>query len=74
MNKKREGLMLFTCILMKCDALEKGPLDMGNRYKLHTSHIHTIEAVGEEYGKTVTALNEYFTFTQGESVQKNGRK
>jgi DNA-binding MarR family transcriptional regulator len=70
MSKKQEdlmqeGLVVFTRILMKYDALEKEPLDMGSGDKLHASHIHAIEAIGKEYGKTVTALSEYFTITKG---------
>lgn len=74
----QQGLALFTRILMKYDALEKEPLDMGNGDKLHASHIHTIEAIGKEYGKTVTALSEYFMITKGavsqviSKLHKNG--
>jgi DNA-binding MarR family transcriptional regulator len=54
----KEGLALFTRILMKYDVIEKVPLDMGNGERLPASHIHMIEAIGTEYGKTVTALSE----------------
>jgi DNA-binding MarR family transcriptional regulator len=70
MNRKQqdlmqEGLAIFTRILMKYDALEKEPLDMGNGEKLSAVNIHTIEAIGKEYGKTVTVLSEYFMITKG---------
>ena len=61
----QEGLAIFTRILMKYDALEKESLDMGNGEKLSAVNIHTIEAIGKEYGKTVTALSEYFMITKG---------
>jgi DNA-binding MarR family transcriptional regulator len=61
----QEGLAIFTRIFMKYDALEKEPLDMGNGEKLSAVNIHTIEAIGKEYGKTVTALSEYFMITKG---------
>jgi len=61
----QDGLAIFTRILMKYDALEKEPLDMGNGEKLSAVNIHTIEAIGKEYGKTVTALSEYFMITKG---------
>jgi DNA-binding MarR family transcriptional regulator len=70
MSKKREDLIqesqaVFTRIFMKYDVLEKEPLDMGNGELLNASHIHTIEAIGKEYGKTVTTLSEYFMTTKG---------
>ena len=61
----QDGLAIFTRILMKYDALEKEPLDMGNGEKLSAVNIHTIEAIGKEYGKTVTTLSEYFMITKG---------
>ena len=61
----QEGLALFTRILMKYDVIEKEPLDMGNGERLPASHIHMIEAIGKEYGKTVTTLSEYFMITKG---------
>ena len=45
--------------------MEKEPLDVGNGDKLTASHVHTLEAIGKEYGKTVTALSGYFMITKG---------
>ncbi len=58
------GFALFTRILMKYDALEKEPIEIEGG-KLYASHIHMIEAIGKDYGKTITALSAYFMITKG---------
>lgn len=61
----KAGWALFTRIFMKYDILEKTPIDIGAGDKLNAAQIHTIEAVGKEYGNTVTALSSYFMITKG---------
>jgi len=60
-----KGIKLFTSIFMKYDIMEKKPIDIGNGVKLHSSLIHTIEAIGKGYGKTVTELSIHFMITKG---------
>ena len=61
----QEGLELFTRIFMKYDILEKAPIDIGIGKKLTATHAHMVAAIGKEYGKTVTALSDYFMITKG---------
>ncbi len=58
------GWELFTRIFMKYEILEKMPVDIGVGDKLKAAQIHTIEAIGKEYGNTVTALSSYFMITK----------
>jgi DNA-binding MarR family transcriptional regulator len=50
---------------MKYDILEKTPIDVGPGDKLSAVHMHMIEAIGKQYGNTVTALSGYFMVTKG---------
>ncbi len=61
----REGWEIFTRIFMKYDILEKSPIDIGTSDRLNAAQVHTIEAIGKGYGKTVTALSGYFMITKG---------
>lgn len=69
-NKKQleqiqNGIGLFTKIFMKYDALQKKPVAIGNGVYLNAAHMHLIEAIGKDYGKSVTALSSYFRVTKG---------
>ncbi len=55
----------FNRIFMKYDIMEKKPVKIENGEKLYASEIHMIEAVGKEFGHTVTGLSEYFMITKG---------
>ncbi len=61
----QEGWALFTRLFMKYDILENTPIDLGTGDKLSAVHVHMIEAIGKEYGTTVTALSGYFMITKG---------
>ncbi len=61
----RQGWQIFTRIFMKYDILEKSPIDIGIGDRLNAAQVHTIEAIGKGYGKTVTALSAYFMVTKG---------
>ena len=59
----------FTRIFFKYDLMEKAPIDLGSLGKLHSSEIHTIEAIGKNYGNTVTTLCRYFGITKSAASQ-----
>ena len=61
----RQGWQIFTRIFMRYDILEKSPVDIGIGDPLNAAQVHTIEAIGKDYGKTVTALSSYFMVTKG---------
>ena len=61
----QEGWALFTRLFMKYDILEKTPVDLGTGDTLSAVHVHMIEAIGKEYGTTVTALSGFFMITKG---------
>ena len=81
-KKKNEltqnSMELFTKIFMKYDILEKKPIVIGKGVKLHSTHIHTIEAIGKNYATSVTTLSNYFMITKGavsqviSSLEKKG--
>jgi DNA-binding MarR family transcriptional regulator len=60
-----EGWAFFTRLLLKSDFAERQPVDFGGAVKLNAAHIHIIEAIGKEYGNTVTSLSGYFRITKG---------
>jgi DNA-binding MarR family transcriptional regulator len=69
MNKKHRVItdiaQYITKIKNKLNRLEKKSLDFGNGGKLYASELHTIEAIGEKYGNTVTELCNLFGTTKG---------
>jgi DNA-binding MarR family transcriptional regulator len=55
----------FTRIKNKLNKLEKKSIDFGTGEKLYASELHTIEAIGKNYGNTVTGLCDLFGITKG---------
>jgi DNA-binding MarR family transcriptional regulator len=55
----------FTRVHNKLNKLEKKTIDFGTGDKLFASELHTIQAIGENYGKTVTELSSFFGITKG---------
>jgi|WetSurMetagenome_2_1015567.scaffolds.fasta_scaffold592881_2 DNA-binding MarR family transcriptional regulator len=49
----------------KLNKLEKKAIDFGTGEKYYASELHTIEAIGEKYGNTVTELCDLFGTTKG---------
>jgi DNA-binding MarR family transcriptional regulator len=68
-DKKRRVItdiaQYVTRIKNKLNKLEKKSIDFGTGEKLYASELHTIEAIGEEYGNTVTELCNLFGITKG---------
>jgi DNA-binding MarR family transcriptional regulator len=54
-----------TKIKNKLNKLEKKSIDFGTGEKLYASELHTIEAIGEKHGNTVTELCNLFGTTKG---------
>jgi DNA-binding MarR family transcriptional regulator len=54
-----------TKIKNKLNKLEKKAIDFGTGEKLYASELHTIEAIGNKYGNTVTELCNSFGITKG---------
>jgi DNA-binding MarR family transcriptional regulator len=54
-----------TKINNKLKKLEKKSIDFGTGGKLYASELHTIEAIGNKYGNTVTELCNLFGITKG---------
>ena len=54
-----------TKIKNKLNKLEKKSIDFGTGEKLYASELHTIEAIGNKYGNTVTELCNLFGITKG---------
>ena len=69
MDKKRRVItdiaQYVTKIKNKLNKLEKKSVDFGTGEKLYASELHTIEAIGEKYGNTVTELCNLFGTTKG---------
>jgi DNA-binding MarR family transcriptional regulator len=69
MNKKHHVItdiaQYVTKIKNKLNKLDKKPIDFGTGEKLYASELHTIEAIGEKYGDTVTELCNLFGTTKG---------
>jgi DNA-binding MarR family transcriptional regulator len=61
----QKGFEVFTKMFMKYDIFGSRPLDIGGGIKMNASSVHTIEAIGKSYAKTVTSLSEYFMITKG---------
>lgn len=55
----------FTRIHNKLSKLEKKSIDFGTGDRLFASELHTIQAIGENRGKTITELSGYFGITKG---------
>ncbi len=56
---------LFLRVGAKFSHLEKKAVDLGVGEKLFPTELHTIEAIGNGCGQTVTTLCEYFDITKG---------
>lgn len=56
---------LFLRVSAKFAQLEKKSVDLGVGEKLYPTELHTIEAIGNGDGQTVTTLCEYFDVTKG---------
>jgi DNA-binding MarR family transcriptional regulator len=69
MHKKRRVItniaQYVTKIKNKLNKLEKKSIDLGTGEKFYASELHTIEAIGEKYGDTVTELCNLFGTTKG---------
>jgi DNA-binding MarR family transcriptional regulator len=61
----REGWAIFTRLLLKSDFAERQPIDVGGAVKLNAAQIHTVEAIGKQFGNTVTSLSGHFRITKG---------
>lgn len=61
----QKGFEVFTKMFMKYDVFGQRPLEIGNAIKINASKVHTIEAIGKGYAKSVTALSDYFMITKG---------
>ena len=57
----------------KLRVLDKEALDYGTGELLHTFEIHTIDAIGNDDGRTVTELAEWFYVTKGAVSQVVGK-
>ncbi len=63
----------FIQVMNRYSALEKTPLDFGTNERLYPSEIHTIEAIGKNYGINITALGNALGVTKGAVSQKVAR-
>ena len=61
----QKGFEVFTKMFMKYDIFGKKPLEIGKGIKMNAASVHTIEAIGKGYAKTVTSLSDYFMVTKG---------
>ncbi len=52
-------------VAVKYGKLMKIPIDMGEGEKLTATEAHTIDAVGKNYGNTVSGLAKLFSITKG---------
>jgi DNA-binding MarR family transcriptional regulator len=59
----------FSRIFLKFQILDKNPVTLENNVKLFSSEAHVIEAVGKNYGNTVTSLCRYFGITKSAASQ-----
>lgn len=69
MHKKRRIItdiaQYVTKIKNKLNKLDQKAIDFGTGEKLYASELHTIEAIGEKCGDTVTELCNLFGITKG---------
>lgn len=58
-------MVLFIRITKKFNELEKVTIDMGEGEKLYPSELHVLDAIGNNYGNSVTELSTSFGITKG---------
>ena len=69
----RQCLAELTRLSNKLRVLDKEAMDFGTGEPLHAFEIHTIDAIGNEDGRTVTELAEWFYVTKGAVSQVVGK-
>ncbi len=71
--RARQCLAELTRLSNKLRVLDKEAMDFGTGEPLHTFEIHTIDAIGNEDGRTVTELAQWFHVTKGAVSQVVGK-
>ena len=64
-EKTFKMLVFFIRISKKFHELEKMSIDIGSGEKLYPSELHVLNAVGNDYGNSVTELSKKFGITKG---------
>ena len=64
-EKTFKMLVFFIRISKKFHELEKMSIDIGRGEKLYPSELHVLNAVGNDYGNSVTELSKKFGITKG---------
>jgi DNA-binding MarR family transcriptional regulator len=58
-------MVMFIRITKKFNELEKISIDMGKGEKLYPAELHVLDAIGNNYGNSVTELSKKFGITKG---------
>ena len=64
-EKTLEMMVTFIRITKKFNELEKLSIDLGNGERLYLSELHILDAIGNDYGNSVTELSKKFGITKG---------
>jgi DNA-binding MarR family transcriptional regulator len=64
-EKTLEIMVTFIRITKKFNELEKFSIDMGDGERLYPSELHILDAIGNDYGNSVTELSKKFGITKG---------
>jgi DNA-binding MarR family transcriptional regulator len=58
-------MVTFIRITKKFNELEKFSIDMGDGERIYPSELHILDAIGNDYGNSVTELSKKFGITKG---------